>query len=223
MDVFKQQPHDAPTIYGLQPDIVPHRQWALCRWYSAGDCWFYHRRGTHEEISSSRSFYKGVDPELRELCHFLHDRGVRTTPSCQGHFHDRDHFEKVWEELRIETEKIVSAGLLVTDSESQQQYHYRNMHYRLPWESFEEFFDQAAAHQQTGFLGLIVPQDRESIWMTLQSLRSRDRMKHLSFDPSLSRALGGYVFDIFVRAENPEDRSTKWRTVTETIRRRLSP
>src|SRR5438067_8000604 len=76
---------DVSTIRGLQAGLVPHREWAVRRWFYANPIWYYHRRSAAHEIRPTGKFYKLVDPELREVCRLLNDAGLQTTPSCQGH------------------------------------------------------------------------------------------------------------------------------------------
>src|SRR5690242_19227618 len=89
---------DMKTITGLSAAIVPHRMWAVSRWFYANPIWYYHRLSAAHEICAGGKFYQLVDEELRELCRLLNEAGVRTTPSCQGHTYPKQRFERIWEE-----------------------------------------------------------------------------------------------------------------------------
>src|SRR5512146_1091716 len=100
-------------VTGLRADIVPHREFAIRKWFYSSPLWYYHRAGTTDEIRADRRFYRLVDPDLRELCRILLDAGLRTTPSCQGHFYPRERFERIWDELQREQPLITGEGLEV--------------------------------------------------------------------------------------------------------------
>jgi len=208
-------------INGLRADLVPHRQWAVSKWFYANYLWYYHRLGTDEEVRTGRNFYKLVDEQLRELCHLLHEAGVHTTPSCQGHFYKKEHFEKVWEELTREAALIRNLGLKVTDSETQKDFLFLDWQYGLPWETFETFHDQAGAQQGVGYLGMIVPSEREDLRDRMEAATFCDSTAEITHDRILSRLLHGEVYNIFVRAAGPGERDRKWKMITNLLGRAL--
>src|SRR4051812_37377333 len=122
-----------PPIQGLRADIVPHRRWPVSKWFYANPLWYYHRPGTDEEINATRKFYQLVDPDLRQLCHLLNSAGLRTCPSCQGHFYERNRFENIWTELTREQDEIRDGGLVVKDSETDKEFLFKDKNYALPW------------------------------------------------------------------------------------------
>src|SRR5688572_10757104 len=133
----------APLIRGLEAGFVPHRQWPLRKWYYANPLWFYHEAIAADEMIPSPKFYELVDPELRDLCRGLHAAGLHTTPSCQGHFYEKERFERIWAELEIERTKINGGGLEVKDSETQEAFVFQDSGFALPWNSFEAFYAEA--------------------------------------------------------------------------------
>jgi hypothetical protein len=211
-----------PVICGLRTEIVPHRQWAVSKWFYANELWYYHRLGTDEEVVTGRKFYQLVDEDVRELCHVLHEAGLQTTPSCQGHFYDRSRFEKIWQELVRETVAIRGEGLSVKDSETQKSYLFREDNYRLPWDRFELFYDQASAQQGIGYLGIIVPPDRDDLLERVDVATFCDHKAELKYDAILSKLLRGHVFNVFVRSGGPGEREELWRMVTNLLQRALS-
>ena len=154
---------DLEHITDLKADIVPHRQWPVSKWFYANELWYYHRLGTDEEVVAGRKFYRLVDDDLRELCHMLNEAGLHTTPSCQGHFYERQRFEHVWEVLTRERDLIRGDGLIVKDSETDRELLFKQNDYSLEWENIDAFFAAAAAHQGTGYLGVLVPHDRDDV------------------------------------------------------------
>jgi len=202
-------------ITSLRADIVPHREFALRKWFYANPLWYYHRRELAGEITLDGSFYKLVDPQLRELCRSLHEAGIRTTPSCQGHFYSRDHFQKTWDELEEEEAQIQSHGLIVRDSETQQLYLFRARTFQLPWLDFGCFYEQASVHQNKGYLGVIVPRHLHRLCCALHNEGYRTRRSQISFDGELSCVLGGSLFNVFVAAADPQERDDEWRAIFE--------
>lgn len=203
-------------IGNLRADIVPHAHWAVSKWFYADPIWYYHRRGTDEELVAGRRFYELVDPELRELCRLLNEHGLHTTPSCQGHFYPKTRFEKIWAELGREAELVRGEGLVVKDSETQKEYLFCEGDYTLPWRTFEEFFAQAGEHQGMGYLGVLMPaRDCGELTGLLRSAECDSSSLRMRFDPENGRALGGELFGIMVRPRTPTERARIWREVTD--------
>ncbi len=203
-----------PSITGLRADIVPHWQWATRKWFDAEPLWYYHRAGTDEEIVANRKFYQLVDPDLRELCRLLNDHGLHTTPSCQGHFYPRDRFERIWEQLTREAPRIAGEGLVVKDSETDRQFLFRESGFVLPWDSFDSFYAQAADHQGTGYLGIVVPEDRPGLISQLCGLSGKRGIISMGFDERISQALDGRLYNIVVRPANDDERIRGWSQIT---------
>lgn len=207
-----------PEIRGLRADLVPHRRWATSRWFYANPVWYYYRFSATHEIDPSGRFFKLVDPELREVCRLLNDSGIRTTPSCQGHSYPRERFERIWDVLQAEQEPIRSRGLEVRDSENQKRYLFHDAAYQIPWTSFDDFYRDAAGHQNIGYLGMIVPEVREQLITRLRAEKYRTVATTIQEDEELSRVLGGVVFAVRVDAIDPQTRSIEWQDFTAYVR-----
>src|SRR5438552_17455999 len=128
---------ERPAINVLRAGIVEHRQWPLSKWYYANSLWYYHRRRNDDEIVTNWKFYQLVDPELRQICHLLNEAGLQTTPSCQGHFYEKQRFEHVWETLTREQSLIRADGLIVKDSETDHEVLFRCPNYSFQWKQFD--------------------------------------------------------------------------------------
>jgi len=203
-----------PTISTLHAEIVPHREMAIRRWYSASTLWYYHRRAFPGEYECTRRFYQLIDPELRELCRLLHDAGLHTTPSCQGHFHGRSHFEEVWDELERESRLIQSVGLSVKDAESGRDFLFRASTFELPWSQFAGFYRDAATHQSEGYLGILLPHDRHRVVCALHNQPFRMKNAWIRFDGELSCLLDRSLFGVTVKPRDPNERAELWLEVT---------
>ena len=210
-------------VTGLRADLVPHRQWGLCRWFYASDLWYYHRPGVAHEVRPDGKFYRLVDPDLRDLCRLLNEAGIRTTPSCQGHSYPRERFEHIWSELEKQQPLIRGDGLVVKDCENDLPYVFREMSYRIPWPSFDAFYDEAGAHQNLGYLGVLVPHHLPGIAQRLSDDHYTTRFTKLSADEDLSQIFGLPVFEVLVNAMDPQSRWAEWKAFTcyihEIIRR----
>ena len=191
----------------------------MCKWFYANPLWYYHRPGTDEEIVANRRFYQLVDEELKELCHLLHSAGLRTTPSCQGHFYPRERFERIWEELQREQPRIRDGGLSVKDSETDETYLFHDERFQLPWSDFEGFYDEAGRHQSTGYLGIVVPPECQDLAAALDDLTQKTPEAELGFDPCPHPQLGGRLFHILAYPSEPSSRSGFWRKGTEVFGR----
>ena len=204
-------------ISGLLAGLIPHREWALRRWFYANPIWYYHRRSAAHEIRVGGRFYQLVDPALREVCHLLNEAGVYTTPSCQGHSHPREHFEKIWDELRREEPLIRAQGLVVKDCENDERYLFRQADYQIPWRSFEDFYRDAAAHQKVGYLGILVPDDRADLAKALEAGGYRIPAAEISTDERIDAFVGGTLFEVRVETADPRVRDEQWRTFTDYV------
>jgi hypothetical protein len=204
-------------ITGLRAGIVDHRKWPISKWYYANSLWYYHRRRGDDEIVTNWKFYQLVDPDLRHICHLLNQAGLGTTPSCQGHFYEQQRFEHIWQVLTRERDLIRGDGLIVKDSETDRERLFKQSDYALEWRDFGAFFAEAAGHQGTGYLGVLVPRERED---TVDLFREgyRTPASEVREEPDLGRILGGFMFSMYVRTNGSAERSEEWRKLTEWVR-----
>ena len=205
------------NICGLEAGFVPHRQWPLRKWYFANPLWFYHKQYAVDEMIPSPTFYELVDPDLRELCRGLHDAGLHTTPSCQGHFYGRERFVRIWAELEREREAIVSGGLPVTDSETQEQRLFRDDSFALPWACFDDFHAEAGAQQGIGYLGVLVPPQDDDLCERLGRLAHAGDASQIEYDDAIGGRLGARLLAIQVSPRTPRQRRELWRGITGSI------
>lgn len=210
------------AITGLSADLLPHRQWAVSRWFYANPIWYYHRRSAAHEIRPSGKFYQLVDPLLREVCHLLNDAGLRTTPSCEGHSYPRERFERIWEELKREEPLIRGDGLEVKDCENDEAFLFRQTDYRIPWPSFEDFYREASAHQNVGYLGILVPNDRPDLAERFASSQYTTPATRLRTDDTIGTLLGGTLFEVRVETTDATTRVAEWRAFTRYVPQMLA-
>ena len=95
---------------------------------------------------------------------------------------------------------------------------FRNAEYRLPWGSFRDFYDQATAHQNVGYLGLLIPPDRAAIIARLENEKYQSVSTTITRDDELGDRLRHAVFNITVDAIDPQARTIEWVNLTEYVR-----
>ena len=208
-----QQP--LPVISTLRVDFVPQREMAIRKWYSGSSHWFYHRRALPGDFDFSRRLFQLIDPQLRAVCRLLHRHGIHTTPSCQGHFHERAHFKQIWDSLQRDEELIRAEGLEVRDSTDGRPFLFRASTYELPWEQFDSFYDQAAAEQTRGYLGVLLPRHRHDIVCELHNRPFDTERVSIRFDGQLSCLLNASVFGIVAHPSDGDDGHLLWTKVAE--------
>jgi hypothetical protein len=230
--------HGTPIITGLSADLVPTPLYATRRWFFSSPLWYYHLPVAASGVAAAPAacvihagdrFYELIDPGIRGLCRLINEAGLRTTPSCEGHFYPAVHFRKVWDELRREAARIARAGLPVRDSETGEEFLFRDRAYALPWPELDSFFAEAGAAQGAGFLGVVIPpehprRDELSRRLTESPYRSGcpageagdkgGASAIIQPQPNLDRQLGGRYFGVTVLATTPESRDQQWRLVT---------
>ncbi|HWL92510.1 MAG TPA: hypothetical protein VNT79_03165 [Phycisphaerae bacterium] len=212
------QPAPPPSVQGLRPDIIPQRLFPLKKWYYANPLWYYHAPAVEHRLQTDAKFYELVDPALKDLCKLLLDAKLCTTPSCQGHFYHQSRFERIWDELQSEAHEIRDAGLLVTDSETDETRLFHQPDYALAWHNFEEFYQQAAAHQGHGFIGIAIPANRDNLIRRLSNGGLDAPALRLERDAQLEGAIGEPMFSVTVAPASAEERDAAWAAVTEYFR-----
>ncbi|HEX5243287.1 MAG TPA: hypothetical protein VFW23_08475 [Tepidisphaeraceae bacterium] len=205
------------VITGLSADLLPHRNWTVSRWFYANPIWYYHRRSAAHEIRPDGRFYKLVDPALRDVCRLLNDAGLRTTPSCEGHSYPRERFERIWEELKREEPLIRGDGLVVKDCENDEAFLFRQSDYQIAWPSFDDFFREASAHQNVGYLGILVPDDRPDLAERFSSSQYTTPATRLRADEPIGTLLGGLLFEVRVETTDAMTRAAEWRAFTRHV------
>ena len=126
--------------------------------------------------------------------------------SCEGHFSSVEEFEPIWKKISSDSEVIRTRGLPVSDVETGEKFLFKNKDYRIPWENYESFWEEAGTSQSQGYIGFYV---RDTDYV--RSLR------HLITEPSLynyfreSGSVDKHIlFTIGVRKTNSEDQSKEW-------------
>lgn len=191
----------------ISPALIPHDQFHLGIWLVSVEnpCWYYFMKRKNTNIISNDSFLESVDPPLQKLVQFLHEQGIRTTPSCSGHYKNIGEYKEIYAALRNDLQKIQHHGLALKDIETGRIYFYRNKHYRLPWvESI--FIRQVMSYQQRGIIGIRLKN------------RVKIKQKILALDEQgICTMEKDHIIMILVEQENREKNLAAWNKITRKI------
>jgi hypothetical protein len=197
------------------------RTFPLRKWYYARALWYYHAPAIEHRLMADPKFFELVDPRLRELCRCLLEAGLQTTPSCQGHFHSRQRFATVWDELQREADLIRSGGLVVKDSETDEAFAFREPGYRLAWRDFESFREQASRQQEHGYLGIAIPNDQPELVARFREQHVAAEGVRIEPDAELAVIFGQPFVSVRVEACSREQRDAAWAAVTAHVKKLL--
>jgi hypothetical protein len=227
-------PASAALIADAEVGIVPLRLFPLRKWYYAvstdrrsaqmdhAPLWYYHRPASEHRLKRDPRFFELVDPLLRELCRLVFDAGCCTTPSCEGHFYSRARFEKIWEELQRDAGVIRERGLLLRDSESEEDFLFVDPNFSLPWRDFGDFYEQINPQQVNGYVGIAVPAEKQLFVRRLQDDAFESSLARIQYDEELTQILGEPLIGVYVSPQTMEQRAWAWAEVTGYFRGVLS-
>lgn len=201
----------------LSAAVIRPEQWAFRRWFYGAARWYYHAPGVNHRTRRDDRFYGLIDLHLRSICRMLHETGLRTTASCEGHFHERSHYEEAWDQLQRERDRITGPGLIVHDAETDLPHLVRDEQYALPWENEQAFCDQAQRQQSQGFLGMVVPQSKPALARQLNLERYRTPFASIVPDRKLGATFGGWGFAIAVKSDSPSQQAAQWHRIHEYL------
>jgi hypothetical protein len=185
-------PHRFEAYHWLLPVGVPH---------PSG--WHYGLlRGTPHP-GSLRVDPATLDPALRPLVMALHQRGIRTLPSCEGHFSAPKQtalsLARRRRDLQAQAPLIWGSGLLMRDVESGNVWRIQDPTYKLPSPA-----DMLAGHYSmagVGYLGILTPPHRIKL--------KRSPYLHTQMQPNR--------VNIWVSAPNARIQRRIWGNITKDI------
>jgi hypothetical protein len=191
----------------ISPEFIPHSEFHTGKWLlPVSSCWYYFIKTPNEDTITNTNFLDSVDEPLKELVSFLHDKGIKTTPSCSGHHFSEKNFELIYDCLEKDMHAIKNGGLKLADIETGQIYLYRNPEYSLPW-SRENFLSEVKTYQQKGIIGI--------------KLENRDieikKLLRLKFDGVKIWESDSIVF-IYVNGNTMGEHRGTWQEITREIK-----
>jgi hypothetical protein len=196
----------------ITPELIPHTKFHTGTWLrSSGQAgWYYFVKKRNRNVITSKNFLASVDEPLRELVNFLHKKGIRTTPSCAGHFLNEKDIEKVYRSLIRDGLKIRNGGLKLKDMQTGEEYCYREKTYTLPWNK-TDFTKRLNKYQHRGVLGI--------------RLGNRKKMKSAFLElttKGFNIIERGPLILILTKEKHPGDNKKKWKEITARIKEVLT-
>jgi hypothetical protein len=191
----------------LTPALIPHSQFHSGSWFISVEnpLWYYFKRQKNINHISNPDFMESVDRPLQKLVRFLHSEGVATTPSCSGHFRTIQNYQKVFNALEKDGEKIRHDGLLVKNIETGKNFFYKSKHYHLPWNR-ETFLEKVVNYQRHGVLGMRLGNRR----------KIKKNILELNIEGAKFKQKDGIVL-IEVYQENLQKNISSWKEITSEI------
>lgn len=177
----------------LSPGFVIQEEFQNYRWLRpqyTHNVWYYRLPSSPIfTVPKEEGFEDSLDPELRVAVTALHERGIPTSPSCTGHWHSDENYERIFKDLEKEAEQIRKKGILLQEPTDGKQYFYRNPRYQLPWDE-STFVEKASEHAKRGVIGIFDPQNKffdalsQSNIRDTQTIKSGDLTLFLTNPPS---------------------------------------
>lgn len=115
----------------VPPDRFDHYAWMSPSRPPWAPKWYYWRK-IHSPNPGNCVDLATVDPLLRKMVELANRKGVRTLPSCQGHFHDPRDTKEQAQWLKMEEPMMRRGTLPLTDTETRSRYLYRDPSYVAP-------------------------------------------------------------------------------------------
>jgi hypothetical protein len=193
---------------GITPGFIPHTSFHKGRWLLSAShpYWYYFLKRKNPNRITNKSFPDSIDEPLKELVQFLHEIGIKTTPSCSGHHFSEKNFDIIYENLEKDKEEIRNGGLKLMDIETGISYLYKNQNYRLPW-SRDKFLQDAKAYQQKGIIGI----------RTGNRKKLKRKLLEIQVEGAEIREQEGIIFIYISENAKGENRET-WRKITAEIK-----
>lgn len=192
----------------ISPDLIPHDLFHTGTWLQSEEnpSWYYFRKSKNPNIITNEGFNDTLDEPLKELVLFLHNKGIKTTPSCSGHHKHIQDFEKIFRDLEMDRKQIRNGGLNMKDVETGLTFLYRDKKYELPWNK-KEFCEKILVYQHNGVLGLRL-ENRKKVKDQLMNLDVKG-IKIVQKDP---------VLLILTNSENKSGITETWKEITSRVK-----
>lgn len=188
----------------LTATVVPAQDFQRYRWMLPIDVphtstWYYGWRLNEPSSGVANVDPATVDPMLRPLVGWLHARGVRTTPSCQGHFGGcPNRIRQAAADLAAQERAIRARGLWMRDVERGDAMLVRDPTWRAP--TLPGLVEGVAREEGNGYLGVLLPH---------KLLTPRDeRRGYAAISPRQTH--DGTWLDATVRAPSERQQAAAW-------------
>jgi hypothetical protein len=188
--------------------FIPHEEFHTGAWLQSmrKPGWYYFMKKKTRNVITNEDFAGSVDAPLRELVTFLHEKGIRTTPSCAGHRFGKEDFGRIYDELEKDAAMIRGTGLALKDVETGQHYFLQRKKYTLPW-TRSYFTRKMLTYQSNGIIGIRPGRFR----------RKKNELLQLRVPGVKLRLKDGIVL-IYVPGKKGENNDRKWKQVTNAVK-----
>jgi hypothetical protein len=192
----------------ITPEFIPHSEFHKGKWLLSVERpgWYYFMKKKNGNIISNPSFLETVDEPLKDLVSFLHQKGIRTTPSCAGHFKTERNLLPLYDWLEEDKREITGNGLKLKDVETGTFYLFQQWNYLIPW-SRETFITELESYQQHGVIGMHIEHNK----------KIKKRLLNIIVEGTSIREQDGIVF-IFTNENNKGDNRETWKKITEMVK-----
>lgn len=194
----------------IHANFIPQPKMYMRRWFKPKnhDEWFYHAPLSKPSISNKQDheIIKTLDEPLRDLFLYLSLNGLKTLPSCSGHFLTKQDQQKKYKLLSNDLQSIRKNGLVIKNVENDKIYRYTNPNYKSPWNSFGEFQNEIENHAPIGYIGIIKPS--KSLELTDGPISIHTDKKYFDIP----------VAHIIVNNKKESDIQPNWKKVLEIVR-----
>lgn len=192
----------------ITPDLIPHTEFHTGAWLQSAErpSWYYFSKKLNPNIITNKDFMQSVDEPLKEIVQFLHAHGIKTTPSCSGHYFNREKFERIYDELVEDSALIKQEGLMMRDIETGELHLYKSKTYALPWTK-NEFLERIKNYQGKGVLGLHTG-NRKKLKHELLSLK----MEHVKISER------GNIVLFLTGEDGAGDIRETWKAITKQVK-----
>jgi hypothetical protein len=191
----------------ITPEFVPHYEFHKGAWLQSIDNpgWYYFMKSKNPNIISNPSFLESVDEPLKELVTFLHQKGIRTTPSCSGHFKSERNLEKIYSDLEADKKQITGNGLKLKDIETGNIYLFKNKKYLIPW-GRDTFITELLSYQQHGVIGMRLANEHPF----------KEKILKIVVEGTNIKEKDNIIF-IYTNENNKGDNRETWKKITTAI------
>lgn len=191
----------------ISSDLIPHNRFHQGSWLAPVNkpCWYYFVKQENTNDISNERFIESVDSPLKELVTYLHEQGIKTTPSCSGHFRKLKDYKNVYDALESDLKHIRNGGLTLRDVETGKVILYSDHSYKLPW-SQKDFLNEVMDYQHHGVIGIKII--NRQLQKKLLSLKVENFIITLQDDDIV-------LFEINVNNEKANLKA--WRELTQAI------
>lgn len=141
-------------------DIIPAAKMYKYKWYhpQGENHWYYYQPRLQPILNqNNKEIYDTLDPELKRIFALVVNKGYKTLPSCQGHFHTTQDILKKYYNVLNNLIKIKTDGLVLVDTETGKETLFQDRNYHKPWKNFEEFLHNTQTVMQNGYFGILNP------------------------------------------------------------------